>query len=166
MTLAKHDHLYKAAHISVASSVGVLIVATIMLNSFTTPHHGNVLSQTTAANRTARTAAYALTIKDVTQAPTDSVSGLKRVTVALNIDNLTSDIIQISPGLQMFLRTSTGQQYNLTAKYLAPGIDIGGPVAAGAQTSLNVDFDLPASSTPTTFIYQPDAGSTPSQIKL
>jgi hypothetical protein len=168
MNLAKQAHLHKVVGLTVATSVGTLLAATIVLNTVLDGSHGNVLSQTTSnvASQSARTANYNLIISSVTEGMTDTVTGNKRVTVKLNFQNLSKKTLQISPGLQMFMRGANGTQYNMTAKYLARRQVIGGPLPAGVRSDLSIDFDLPSAAIPAAFIYQPDAGSTPSVIKL
>ncbi|GEM_PF-2011433 len=168
MNLPKQAHLHKVVGISVATSVGTLLAATVVLNTIIPGQHGNVLSQTStnATSRSAHTADSDIIVSGVTEVQPDPVSGKKRITVNLTFQNLSTKTLQVSPGLQMFLHTGTGQLHDMTAKYLAPRQIIGGPLEPGARSDLSIDFDIPNTAVPAEFIYQSDAAAAPNVIKL
>ncbi len=96
----------------------------------------------------------------------DSSTQQKRVSVALNIDNNSAQVLQISPGLQMQLIDDQGNSHPMTAKYISAGQVVGGPLAAGQNWTDSIDFDLPAERTPSKLIYQPESASWPIQLDL
>lgn len=130
----------KYHYISIAGIIALAVVGTLVLSS-----------------SRAQSDVYSLDITGLSVSGVNHEYQTKRVTVNLIVKNNAKDILQVSPGLQMFLRTSSGKTYNMTAKYLEANTTIGGPLKTDKSMSLAVDYDIPEEEKPETFIYQPDA---------
>jgi hypothetical protein len=88
-----------------------------------------------------------------------SVSDRKHLALSITLKNLTSQTIQISPGLQMYITDANGAKYSYTAEFKPAGVVIGGPLAANSSTTLDLDFVMPSQANPRTFSFQQDASS-------
>jgi len=108
---------------------------------------------------------YAVKVNHV-QTSIDQASAAKRVTVSLRLENTSNTILQIAPGMQMYLVTDAGTAYNMTTQYLPPGQVIGGPLAPANTENLAIDFLIPASQAAERFILQLDASTTPTVIPI
>ncbi len=109
---------------------------------------------------------YTIAINRIQSYPVDETSADKRIQVEIALTNTSDSTLQLSPGLQMYLQDSKGMAYPVTARYLGEGEAVGGPVGPGATTNVTVDFDLPPSASPASFIYQSDISSEQQVIKL
>jgi hypothetical protein len=100
--------------------------------------------------------------------PTKDMGGVSitRVGLQIGVTNKTANTLQIAPGLQMFLASNTGKVYPITARYVSPGVVIGGPLAGNSYTQMNIDFDLPASEQPESLTFQEDLSKPIVTIKL
>jgi hypothetical protein len=103
---------------------------------------------------------YQLSVDKLITSIPDTASNTQRVTIKISIKNLSGKILQISPGLQMFIIDQNKTSYNATAKYLPFGLTVGGPLANSASRTQDIDFEIPKTSVPKQFIFQLD-GSTP-----
>lgn len=93
-------------------------------------------------------------------------SDINKVSVQLSVTNKTSSAFQISPGLQLALTSSTGKIYPVTARYLTPGVVIGGELAGSNEMLLNVDFDIPQAEQPGSIAFQLDLSKPTVTVKL
>ncbi|HET6925188.1 MAG TPA: hypothetical protein VFH39_05150 [Candidatus Saccharimonadales bacterium] len=109
---------------------------------------------------------YGIKVISLNIGQTDQDSQNRHVTVTVSITNLSDQSMQVSPGLEMNLRTSDGSLYPMTAEYLPAGTVVGGPVAAKETRAMDVDFKLPASAVPAAFVFQPDAASPATEVGL
>lgn len=109
---------------------------------------------------------YSLSLGKVGSYPVDETSGIKRHIAEVTIKNLSAYNFEISPGLQMSLRDARGIAYMATARYLAEGEVIGGPLGPGASSEIKLDFDLPSTVVPVEFIFQADAATQSTVIRL
>jgi Domain of unknown function (DUF4352) len=109
---------------------------------------------------------YKLTISDVSIQPAQQDTKLKRATVKLSLHNVSNEVLQVSPGLQMLVTTDMGKVYNMTARYLDKDETIGGPLASNASVDMAIDFDIPKDEKPITFIYQLDNSVPKTEIGL
>lgn len=98
-----------------------------------------------------------LSVRNVTA----TVGEFKRVSMTLTVNNATKSVLLLSPGLQLTLFDTLGQSYPYTAKYLAPGAVVGGPVAAGATTTEQLDFDIAPNTVPHILSFQVDGSAQP-----
>jgi hypothetical protein len=89
-----------------------------------------------------------------------------RVTTQMGVTNKTNTTLQIAPGLQVFLTSNTGTIYPITARYLTPGVVLGGELAANSYMLLNLDFDIPQAEQPSTITFQLDLSKPTVTIKL
>lgn len=105
-------------------------------------------------------------VKDVVIGAQDDALAVKRVSVRLQITNKSSAELVISPGFQMFLLDENQHIYNVTARYLAEGASIGGPIASNQKMELTVDFDILPTASPKQFKFQTDATSEPIEVRL
>lgn len=158
---------------SILVILAVVVLSTFLLVS-TKPGHdavkGPVVStltpKTAVLSESSKRSDYQLTIAKVTKDGVNSSAQTKRFTVSPVILNLSDKTIQLSPGLQMFLNDKNNVRYSMTARYLAAGKVVGGPLAGHTSTRLDVDFEIPISSTPKQFIFQVDGGSAPTTVEL
>lgn len=109
---------------------------------------------------------YKLTFANIRAYTANEVTGKKRITADLTVLNTSQDVLEIAPGLQMFIKDQFGMLYAATANYLAPGEVIGGPLKPGHNQEVQVDFELPDSSMPNEFIFQKDQLAKVTAIKL
>ncbi len=93
----------------------------------------------------------------VQNAHVTSANGNTRVSIDVRIDNHDRRPLQIAPGLQFTLIDKRGKTYKYTAQYLPVGVDVGGPIAAGAHATEHLDFSLPAGAVPRVLSIQFDA---------
>jgi hypothetical protein len=149
--------------------IGVLSAATflafISLSSGSSTHKA-VNHRDHTAVLSAHTGLYQLNINKVITISSDIKNKTKRVTTEVQLKNLSGSTLQISPGLQMFLVDQNGSRYNVTAKFLAPGVNIGGPLATNASRTQGIDFEIPTNSTPQKFIFQLDSSAAITSISL
>jgi hypothetical protein len=155
----------RAATFGIVATFLVMTGATVVMTQLIN-QPGHVLGQTNTKSRHAAAADYDLTISNFSQSTPNTNSGYKRVQIALTLKNLSRNTLQISPGLQMFVRLSSGRQASITANYLAPGQIIGGPLDPDLTSELSFDYEIPSGETPIQFIYQPDAQSPSAVIEL
>jgi len=162
-------HLQKAnkLHLTAALSVvaiaiaGLLVVANGVVTSKTSQKPlTNVLGLTATNNF------YNLEVSGVLVGPADAKTATRRATINITLHNTSNEVLQVSPGLQMFLVGSTGKVYSMTAKYLPAGSTIGGPIGSGGSATMSVDYDIAGTETPKTFTYQPDSSKPIASIGL
>lgn len=120
----------------------------------------NVLGVSTANNF------YDVKVVGIQQQQAVAGEATKRVSLQVGVTNKTAQTLQIAPGLQMFLTSNTGKIYPITARYMTPGVLIGGPLAANGYTSLSIDYEISASEQPASFSFQEDLSKPTVTIKL
>lgn len=89
-----------------------------------------------------------------------------RLTVNVTTENLTGATLQISPGLQMHLRDSSGALHPFTAAYLPAGVTVGGPLSPGTSRTENLDFDVPTNAIPEALVLELNAAATPLTVGM
>lgn len=109
---------------------------------------------------------YVLTLGDVKSYPIDETTATVRTMTEVVITNNSDTVLQISPGLQMFIIDRDGGPHTVTARYLNVGVTIGGPIGPGETAHINADFDLPADLMANSFVFQKDAASEPTVVSL
>lgn len=103
----------------------------------------------------AQSACCKITVVSARQSTTDN----KHINLTVTFQNTSSDTVLLSPGLQTVLTDTSGGAYSYTARYQPAGATIGGPLAPGSSTTLNLDFDMPAELLPQALSFQQDASS-------
>lgn len=165
--MKKHLHKATKFHASTAFIIIAIIFAVLFIAAnIVISQKNHVTPLTGVLGLSANNNYYNLQVTHIAVATADSSAASKRATVTTSLTNNGSQILQVSPGLQMFLVTDTGSIYNMTAKYLAPGTALGGPLAINGSMTINVDFDIPFNETPKTFTYQPDSSKPTAKIGL
>lgn len=166
--MKKYLHKAKKHHFIAIAVVGVLLVAGLFVagNAVISSKTKHGSSLTNVLGLTASNNYYDLEVSGVSVGPVNQVSSTKRATVTLTLGNNSNEILQVSPGLQMFLVGSDGKIYPMTARYLAAGTSLGGPLASNGSMTINVDYDIPANVSPKTFTYQPDSSKPTANIGL
>jgi hypothetical protein len=142
---------------------------------------GSMLLNTSHAAELPASSTQVSVAAPATQLPTSAMSGCcnvrvnkvsrpadnpGRVTLNITTTNTLRSILQISPGLQMTLQDTGGKSYNYTAAYLPSGASVGGPLAAGAVRSENIDFEIPENTIAQSLTFQLDASTTPLVVGL
>jgi hypothetical protein len=146
--------------------VAVLLLSVTAINNRRTPVNLSTNQKSGVLSASSEKAGYKISISGVKRGEKNIQSQTERTTISLAVQNLTSRVIQISPGLQMFLRDGTGAAYKVTTEYLSYGVVVGGPLSGGATTKLNIDFKMPVGSTAKQFIFQLDASNSPTVMEL
>src|SRR5579864_5884267 len=145
-----------------ASVLLISLLAGIIFSGFssTPPRRPNqpVLGTST------QTGQYQLVVNNISIGQTNASSQKKRINLSVSLTNLSTTTLQISPGIQMTLSDQYSVSYPMTAGYLAYRQILGGPLNPKAKASYGVDFNIPASSTPTAFSFQIDGNTKPSVI--
>lgn len=100
------------------------------------------------------------------ESATITKSAVQRVHISLNIDNVSTSIVQISPGLQTSLVDNSGTIYPYTATYLSPDFIAGGPIAIGGHSVVQLDYELPLTAIPHVLSFQLDASQRPTIMGL
>lgn len=109
---------------------------------------------------------FSLTTSGFRVSPIASSPSLSKVTVDITVSNTSAGLMQISPGLQMYLNTNTGTSYPFTAEYLPAGTTIGGPLASKNIMTLGVDYKIPISETPNSLTFHPDGSTKPLTVRF
>lgn len=109
---------------------------------------------------------YSVSVVGVNIANDSKDMPTKRTTISVKLQNLDNELLQVSPGLQMFVKTNTGNVYNMTAQYLPKDASIGGPLESNQTMQLAVDYDIPTAETAQTFIFQPNSSTPETEIGL
>lgn len=94
------------------------------------------------------------------------IQGYRRVTLTITIQNNSANIIQFSPGLNIKALDKSGVSYYPTMKFNAPGVAIGGPIDSGQKLTLDIDFEVPETTSLEKLVYQQDQVSEKLEIKL
>ena len=155
-----------------ASLIGLPIV-TILAVSYigVALLHGSRAEELTIARAGLSSAQYpVLAVADCcrlkVETATITKSALQRVHIGLSIDNTSPAIVQLSPGLQTLLVDKSGAIYPYTATYLSPGLTVGGPIAIGGHSLVELDYDLPLNAVPRILSFQLDASQRPTILGL
>ena len=90
----------------------------------------------------------------------------QRVSVAITINNLSQEIMQFSPGLQVSIIDNTGDAYPATAEYVPPHTMIGGPIGPAETRTENLDFNVPINRQPVRISFIPETGATARELGL
>lgn len=109
---------------------------------------------------------YSLQVIATDLGEVDNTTQTRRFTAHISLHNESSEVMQVSPGLQMSVVDTKGTVYSMTAEYLPAGTVVGGPISPGATEILDIDFKLPATASVAAFRYQPDAAAKATRITL
>lgn len=91
--------------------------------------------------------------------------GKKIVRLGVELSNNSNTELLVSPGLQTFLVGSNNKLYSFTAVY-STDQPIGGVVEAGTKIKMDLDFEIPETVSPKTFIFQKDATSPQVEVQI
>ena len=180
--MAKVLHSSKRKHAAIALSiVALLSMIPTFFASSNTPTVTNAASETSTgtASSTQNTPSpqgvlgdsvvaqlYNLQIIAANKGTVDTATQTYRYTVHLSIRNTSDEVLQISPGMQMHVADKNRSIYDVTSNYLPAGTIIGGPLGPEDTTILDIDYMLPADTKPETFIFQQDANTPATEVKL
>ncbi len=89
-----------------------------------------------------------------------------RLTINIQIKNNSINILQFSPGLNLKLVDSEGIEYLPTMKFVDPAVVLGGPINSGQRLTLDIDFEVPETTSLEKLVYQQDQVSEKLEIKL
>lgn len=150
-----------ALSVLVVGMTGLLVIAN---NVIITKKGGSALTDVLGV--TTRNDFYTVNVSAMRVTSPEQNISVKRATATVTVLNTSDEVLQIAPGLQMFLVSNAGTVYPMTARYLKPGVVLGGALAAKSSTTLNVDYDLPVNETPKTFTFQADSAKPIANIEL
>lgn len=89
-----------------------------------------------------------------------------RLTLNVTLSNISPEILQTSPGLQMTVMDAAGVIHSYTAAYLPADAGVGGPLKPGASRTENLDFDVPPAVAARSLSFQLDAAHAPITVAV
>lgn len=137
--------------------LGLLVIGALLVSLRQDPSYQRA-GQTAPAVLSAQSSTSPFTV--VTGSPTiqgTPVATTRRYSIPVTVTNIGNQLLQIAPGLQMFIADATGNMIPATAEYIDPALQIGGTVTPGGIQSQTIDFSMPADFHPTSFIFDYDA---------
>ncbi len=107
----------------------------------------------------------AIKVLSTDQLEVESGYGKKVIRLGVEVQNDSNADLLLSPGLQTFLSGNNGTLYNYTAVY-NNSQPVGGVIESGSKIKLDLDYEIPNSVYPKSFIFQKDATSAQIETSL